>query len=59
MQKIATKNYMFRHHLETGIEELFETKDSLYKSIRSLSPLNGTLKVRINHIGHIVLVGEY
>ena len=59
VQKIATKNYMFRHHLETGIEELFETKDSLFKSIRSLPPLNGTAKVRLNHIGHIVQVGEY
>jgi CRISPR-associated endonuclease Csn1 len=59
VQKIATKNYMFRHHLETTVEEVNELKDIAYRSIRSTSPLNGIIKVRINHLGQIVQIGEY
>ena len=59
VQKIATKNYMFRHHLETTVEELNELKDIAYRSVRSTSPLIGIIKVRINHLGQIVQLGEY
>jgi CRISPR-associated endonuclease Csn1 len=59
VQKISTKNYMFRHHLETIIEEKNELKDITYRSIRSTSPLSGIVKVRINHLGNIVQLGEY
>lgn len=59
VQKIATKNYMFRHHLETIIEEKNQLKDITYRSIRSTSPLSGIVKVRINHLGKIVQLGEY
>lgn len=59
VQKIATKNYMFRHHLETTVEEVNELKDIAYKSIRSTSPLIGITKVRINHLGQIIQLGEY
>ena len=59
VQKIATKNYMFRHHLETTVEELNELKDIAYRSVRSTSPLNGIIKVRINHLGQIIQLGEY
>ncbi|MFV8337174.1 type II CRISPR RNA-guided endonuclease Cas9 [Flavobacterium sp. RSP29] len=59
VQKIATKNYMFRHHLETIIEEKKDLKDITYRSIRSTSPLSGIIKVRINHLGQIVHLGEY
>lgn len=59
VQKLATKNYFFRHHLETTVEEVNELKDLAYRSIRSTSPLNGVIKVRINHLGKIVHVGEY
>tara|TARA_R100000306_G_scaffold50332_1_gene47404 strand:- start:1429 stop:5613 length:4185 start_codon:yes stop_codon:yes gene_type:complete len=56
VQKIATKNYMFRHHYET---EVTNQLDFAYKHIRSISPLENLVKVRINHIGKIVQVGEY
>lgn len=59
VQKIASKNYYFRHHLETTIEEKKELKDITYKSIWTTSPLNGIIKVRINHLGKIVQQGEY
>ncbi|WP_434576213.1 type II CRISPR RNA-guided endonuclease Cas9 [Riemerella anatipestifer] len=59
VQKLATKNYMFRHHLETNVQEVKELNDIAYKSIRSTEPLKNIKKVRINHIGKIVQVGEY
>ncbi len=59
VQKLATKNYFFRYHLETTVEEVNELKDLAYRSIRSTSPLNGVIKVRINHLGKIVHIGEY
>ncbi|MCK0130847.1 type II CRISPR RNA-guided endonuclease Cas9 [Flavobacteriaceae bacterium F08102] len=56
VQKIATKNYMFRHHLETTINN---NLDFTYKHFQSTRVLQGIIKVRINHIGKIVQVGEY
>ncbi|MCX8531062.1 type II CRISPR RNA-guided endonuclease Cas9 [Chryseobacterium luquanense] len=59
VQKLATKNYMFRHHLETNVDELSQLKDVAYVSIRSTNPLSNITKVRLNHLGDIVSVGEY
>ena len=59
VQKLATKNYMFRHHLETNLEEKKELVNITYINIRSTNPLKDIVKVRINHIGQIVKVGEY
>ena len=59
VQKLATKNYMFRHHLETSVEEKKELTNLAFISVRSTNPLKNIVKVRINHIGQIVKVGEY
>lgn len=59
VQKIATKNYFFRHHLETNVETPKELSGITYKSQLGLSRINGIVKVRVNHIGQIVAVGEY
>ena len=59
VQKIATKNYVFRHHLETELIDLKETRGLTWESIRSTEPLKNIVKVRLNHIGQIVEVGEY
>ena len=56
VQKIATKNYMFRHHYET---EVTNDVEFAYKHIRSTGYLEDLMKVRINHISKIVQVGEY
>ena len=40
-------------------DDVKELKGLTYISIRSLGPLVGVVKVRINHIGQIVKVGEY
>jgi CRISPR-associated endonuclease Csn1 len=58
VQKLASKYYVFRHHLETGIEDRKELQNITWKRIRSLNQLDGLIKVRINHIGKIVDVGE-
>lgn len=57
VQKIASKNYTFRHHLETTV--INDIKDLTFKTLQSLGWLEGIFKVRINHIGQIVSVGEY
>ncbi len=59
VQKLATKNYCFRHHLETNVEDIKELKGIAYKSQLGLNGIIGIIKVRINHIGEIVQVGEY
>lgn len=59
VQKIGSKDYTFRHHLETTVDAKSELKDIAYKRINSLEPLHNIKKVRINHIGKIVQVGEY
>ena len=59
VQKFSSLFYIFRHHLETNVEEPNELKDTTWKSIRSVKNLNGVIKVRVNHLGTIVAVGEY
>jgi len=65
VQKLSTKNYVFNHHLETTAitGETLKNKKQLstvtYHFIQSLPPIKEIVKVRINHIGQIVSVGEY
>ncbi len=58
VQKIAIKDYFFRHHLETTVMD-----DNRLKGITWIrtgpSGINGIVKVRVNHIGQIVSIGEY
>lgn len=56
VQKIGSKDYTFRHHLETTVTN---DLDFTYKRIRTPNGLKGIVKVRINHIGKIVEVSEY
>ena len=59
VQKLATKNYFFRHHLETNVDTPKELSGITYKSQLGLKGIVGIVKVRINHLGQIVAVGEY
>ena len=59
VQKLATKNYFFRHHLETNVETPKELSGVTYKPQLGLNGIKGIVKVRVNHIGQIVEVGEY
>lgn len=58
VQKIATKDYFFRHHLETTVEDNSVLKGITWRR-EGLSGLKDILKVRLNHLGRIVQVGEY
>ncbi len=58
VQKFSIKDYFFRHHLETSVEEIKELKGKSFKR-SGLSGILGIIKVRINHLGEIVKVGEY
>lgn len=65
VQKISTKNYLFNHHLETKaidgetLKNRKELNGITYHFIQTPSKLQGTVKVRVNHLGQIVSVGEY
>ena len=59
VQKIATKNYMFRHHLETKVDDIKELKNTTYINLRNTEALRGIIKTRINNLGNIVYIGEY
>jgi CRISPR-associated endonuclease Csn1 len=59
VQKIATKNYFFRHHLETTVENKKELSNIAYKPQLGLNGIIGAVKIRINHLGKVVKVGEY
>ena len=53
------RDFKFRHHLETMVGDIKELQGVTYHQIKSLPPLKGIVKVRLNHLGKIVQVGEY
>lgn len=55
----TVRDYKFRHHLETTVKDSKELKDISYKRCQNLDFVNQIVKVRIDHIGQIVHVGEY
>lgn len=56
----CVREYKFRHHLEALANNDNKALQGItWKKIKSLSHLNGIVKVRINSIGQIVSVGEY
>ena len=58
IQKLASKDYWFRQHLETLLDNKNELRDITWKRI-GVNGLNNIKKVRLNHLGQIVQVGEY
>ena len=60
VQKFTHKNYVFRHHLETTIKDTNSNLRGItWIDFRSSKGLDAIVKVRVNHIGQIVSVGEY
>lgn len=59
VQKIASKDYCFRHHLDTSVQLFNSLKDINWIRVQTVNNLKGIIKVRINHTGKIVHVGEY
>jgi CRISPR-associated endonuclease Csn1 len=58
VQKFTTRDYFFRHHLETNVDNENSLKGTTWLRL-GLNGINNIEKVRINHIGAIVFVGEY
>ena len=55
----AVRDYVFRHHLESAISDVKELRDKTYKVFKSLGEFKGLIKVRTNHLGEIIHIGEY
>ncbi|MFJ1441071.1 type II CRISPR RNA-guided endonuclease Cas9 [Capnocytophaga canimorsus] len=53
------REFVFRHHLETTVEDRKELQGITYKQMKNSAFFNDIIKVRINHLGGIVSVGEY
>jgi len=58
-QSVSSKYYVFRQHTDTCSIYPDELRNTTWIRIRSLEGLKGIIKVRVNHIGKIVQVGEY
>lgn len=58
VQKFTIRDYFFRHHLETNVEDNFRLKGVTWKR-EGLAGIKEIIKVRINHLGQIISVGEY
>ncbi|SEC29366.1 CRISPR-associated endonuclease Csn1 [Tenacibaculum sp. MAR_2009_124] len=58
VQKIRTKDYFFRHHIEATVDDNPKTKGITWKRVGLLG-LKNVVKVRMNHSGKIVQIGEY
>lgn len=60
VQKFSTKDYCFRHHLETTVDNNNDIlRGHTWIRIRTLNNLKNVVKVRVNNVGQIVSVGEY
>lgn len=53
------RDYVFRQHLETTLNDDKNLKGIVYHNIKSLGYLKDIVKVRLNHLGEIVQIGEY
>ncbi|MDM1066065.1 type II CRISPR RNA-guided endonuclease Cas9 [Myroides odoratimimus] len=58
VQKFTIKDYFFRHHLETNVEDTSSLKNTTWKR-EGLNGITNILKVRTNHLGEIIHIGEY
>ncbi|MBQ9399082.1 MAG: type II CRISPR RNA-guided endonuclease Cas9 [Bacteroidales bacterium] len=59
VQKLSSKDYWFRHHLETQIVDDKALREITWKRIISSQLMERVVKVRIDHLGQIVSIGEY
>lgn len=58
VQKFTNKDYFFRHHLETNVDSNNTLKGITWLRL-GLNGINNIVKVRIDHLGQIIDVGEY
>lgn len=58
VQKLSKKDYYFRHHLETTVDEVKELRERTWKRILNIDKMKEVVKVRVDNTGKIVKVGE-
>lgn len=58
VQACSNCDYYFRHHLETTVEYNNKLKGITWLRLKSTGKLKGVVKVRVNHIGQVVSIGE-
>ena len=59
VQKIGSKDYWFRHHLETELNDKTELSGITFFRKRNPKSIENFHKVRLDHLGDIVHIGEY
>ena len=52
-------DFNFRHHLEATLQDDKILQGITFQQIKSLEPLRNIVKVRLNHLGNIISVGDY
>lgn len=57
VQKFTTKDYFFRHHLETNVDDKQLLKNVTWKR-EGINGVIKIIKVRLNHLGEITKIGE-
>lgn len=57
--ELSKSGFWFRHHLETSVEVKKELRNYSYLDFYSKDFMKTVVKVRLNHLGKIVQVGEY
>ncbi len=63
VQKLSQRDYVFNHHLETSVANADKLKNKLLQTntfhhIQTPNNLKNIVKIRTNHLGHIVHIGE-
>lgn len=53
------RDFKFRNHIESTLIDKKVLQGITYQQIKSLAPLEEIIKVRLNHLGDIVSIGEY
>ena len=56
--ELSKSGFWFRHHLETNVDVRKELRTTTYLDFYSKDFINKIYKVRLNHLGQIVKVGE-
>ena len=57
--ELSKSGFWFRHHLETSVELKKELRSTSYLDFYSKDFMKTIVKVRLNHLGKIVQIGEY
>ncbi|KFF09786.1 CRISPR-associated protein Cas9 [Chryseobacterium soli] len=57
--ELSKSGFWFRHHLETSVDVKKELRNYSYLDFYSKDFMKTIVKVRLNHLGKIVQVGEY